>query len=114
MLLNGWLLEVVFQRLDIGGDAQRLDAGELVDTVALAPGEGPVDRMQVGHAGVFVANGGGEEFRQAASGALAGVGDQRRNRDRGGRGDGAGGPDDGQLSGLLLWTDENAFLARPR
>ena len=114
MLLDGWLLEVVFQRLDIGGDAQRLDVGELADTVALAPGEEPVDRMQVGHAGVLVANGGGEEFREAASGVLAGVGDQRWNPDRGGRGDGSGGPDDGQLSGLLLWTDENAFLARPR
>ena len=75
MLLDGWLLEVAFQRLDIGGDAQRLDVGELADTVALAPGEEPIDRMQVGHAGVLVANGGGEEFREAASGVLAGVGD---------------------------------------
>jgi hypothetical protein len=57
--------------------------------------------MQVGHAGVRVANGGGEEFREAASGVLAGIDDQRWNPDRGGRGDGSGGPDDGQLSGLL-------------
>jgi hypothetical protein len=70
--------------------------------------------MQVGHAGVLVANGGGEEFREAASGVLASVGDQRWKPDRGDRGDGSGGPDDGQPSGLLLWTDENAFLARPR
>jgi len=45
--------------------------------------------------------GGGEEFREAASGVLAGVGDQRWNPDRGGRGDGSRGPDDGQLSSLL-------------
>jgi hypothetical protein len=36
VLLDGGFLEVVFQRLDIGGDAQRLDVGELADTLALA------------------------------------------------------------------------------
>ena len=47
------------------------------------------DRMQVGHAGVLVADGGGEEFQEAARRLVAGVGDDRRHDDRcrGGRGD---------------------------
>ena len=44
---------------------QRLDVGECAELVMLAPGEEPADRMQVGHAGVLVADGGGEEFQEA-------------------------------------------------
>jgi hypothetical protein len=44
----------------------------------LAPGEEPANGMQVGRAGVPVADGGGEEFQEAAGGVLAGVGDDRR------------------------------------
>jgi hypothetical protein len=51
--------------------------------VTLDPGKevrhGPVIR----HAGVLVADGGGEEFQEAAGGGVAGVGDDRRHRHAG-------------------------------
>ena len=47
MLLDRRLLEVLAERLDIGRDVQRFDVSELPQPVALAPGEEPIDRMQV-------------------------------------------------------------------
>ena len=80
---------------------QRLDVGELAELVVLAPGEEPADGMQVGRPGVLVADGGGEEFQEAARGVLAGVGDDRRH-DHGcrRRGDAPAGFGDDQL-----WVD---------
>jgi hypothetical protein len=71
-------LATVLERLDIGGDVQRLDADELVDAVRLEPGKEMRHAAVVGRSGVFVANGGGEEFEEAPRGVLAGVGDDRR------------------------------------
>ena len=41
VLLDRRLLEVLAERLDIGGDMQRLDIGDLADLVLVAPGEEP-------------------------------------------------------------------------
>ena len=60
---------------------QRLDVGELADLVLVAPGEEPADGPVIGHAGVLVADGGGEEFQEAAGGLVAGVGDHARHHD---------------------------------
>jgi hypothetical protein len=49
---------------------KRLDVGELADLVALDPGE-EFRRAVIGHAGVPVADGGGEEFEEASSGVVA-------------------------------------------
>ncbi len=46
MLLDRRLLEILAEHLDIGGDAQRLDVGELAQLMVLAPGEEPTDRME--------------------------------------------------------------------
>ena len=45
MLLDGRLLKILAERLDIGGDVQRFDIGDLADLVLIAPGEEP-------HAGI--------------------------------------------------------------
>jgi len=105
VLLDRRFLEILAKRLDIGRHMQRLDIGELAELVMLAPGEEPAGGMQVGCPGVAVADGGGEEFEEAAGGLLAGVGDHRRHddgsRDGGGDPRCLGGRDDGQLGGLL-------------
>ena len=44
VLLDRRLLEILAERLDVGGDVQRLDVGELADLVVLAPGEEPARR----------------------------------------------------------------------
>ena len=68
------------ERLDIGGDVHRLDVGQLADAwcwshQAKNRPAGPV----VGRAGVLVADGGGEEFEEAARGLVAGGGDYYGN-----------------------------------
>ena len=92
---------------------QRLDVGELTELVMLAPGEEPADGMQIGHAGVLVADGRGEEFQEAAGRVVAGVGDDRRHDDRGRDGGGdprrLGGRDDGQLAGLV-WFGSRTWV----
>jgi hypothetical protein len=80
-LFHGRLLEAALHRFDVGGDVQRLDVGELAEPVMLAPGEEPVDRMEVGRPRVPVADGGGEELQEALRGGIAGVGDDRRHDD---------------------------------
>jgi hypothetical protein len=47
MLLHRRLFEILPQCLDVGGDMQRLDIGELAKLVVLTPGEEPADRMQL-------------------------------------------------------------------
>ena len=92
---------------------QRLDVGELAELVMLAPGEEPADRMQVGRPRVLVADGGGEEFQEAAGRVVAGVGDDRRHDDRGR--DGTRDPhrlvgrDDGQLLAVIRFALIHGF-----
>ena len=74
VLFDRRLLEILPKTLDIGRDVQRLDVGDLADLVMLAPAEEPNAGPIIGHAGVFVADGGGEEFEEAAAGLVAGRG----------------------------------------
>ena len=88
MLLYGRLGGRGLERLDIGGDVDRLDVGELVDAVLLQPGKKVAHGPVIGHAGVLVADRRGEEFEEAARSMLAGVGDHRRDgKAAGGRSD---------------------------
>ena len=82
VLLDGRLLEVLAERLDVGRDMHRLDVGELAELVALAPGEEAPAGVEVGRAGVLVVDRDGEEFQEAARRRVAGVGDDRRHDDR--------------------------------
>ena len=59
---------------------QRLDIGNLSDLVMVAPGEEPSRSPVIGHAGIFVADGGGEEFEEAARGLVAGGCDHARHQ----------------------------------
>jgi kynurenine formamidase len=81
VLLHGRLLKTVLHRLDIGGNVQRFDIGDATELVFIAPGEEPTDSVVVGHAGVLVADGGGEKFQEAPRRLVAGVGDDRRYDD---------------------------------
>jgi hypothetical protein len=60
------------QRLDIGGDMQRLDVGELADPAPLDPCEELTRGPVISHARVAVADAGGEKFEEAAGGMRAG------------------------------------------
>ncbi len=53
----------------------------------VAPGEEPNAGMIIRHAGVFVADGGGEEFEEAPGGLVAGGGDHARRQNAAARGD---------------------------
>ena len=83
MLLDGRLGHLALQRLDIGGDVERLDVDEPTDPVALDPGKELCDRPVIRHPGVLVADGGGEELQKPAGGMIAGGGDDRRHGHRG-------------------------------
>src|SRR5712691_9196655 len=63
------LLAVVPSR-SVGGDSNGLDLREFKPAL-VAPVEELLDRARVGHARVAVADAGGEEFDEAAAGALA-------------------------------------------
>jgi hypothetical protein len=68
----------------------------------LAPGEEAGDSMQAGHAGVFVADVGGEVFEEPPVRLVASVGNDCRHDEVGrGRGDGARGSGEGQLARLV-------------
>jgi len=58
---------------------QRLDIDELAELMLLAPGKELEHCPVIGHAGIFVANGRGEEFEEASGGGIAGIGDDRRH-----------------------------------
>ena len=62
-------------RFHVSRHMQRLDVGIFADPVLVAPGEKLACRPIVSHAGVLVADGGGEKFQEAACGCVAGVGD---------------------------------------
>jgi len=72
------------QRLYISGDVERLDLDQ-ADAVAFEPGEERADRPIIGHARIPVADRRCEEFKKAARGLLAGLGDHHRHREINGR-----------------------------
>ena len=81
MLLDDRLLEFSRHRLDIGPDMDRLDRGQLVEAVGVAPGEEALTGALVRGAGVVVGDRAeeiGEAFRRAGSD----VGDEHRHHDR--------------------------------
>jgi hypothetical protein len=61
---------------------QRLDIGDATDAVPIAPDEKIANRPVVCHAGVLVADGGGEELEEPARGLVAGIGDDAAPRCR--------------------------------
>ena len=90
VLLDRRLRHRVLQVLDIGRHMQRLDIGNAADAMPVAPGEKIANRPVVSHAGVLVADGGGEEFQEPARRLVAGVGDDARHHDAVAGGDGQG------------------------
>ena len=85
MLLDCRLRGRCLQGLDIGGNVQRLDIGELADPMPLNPGEEVAHGPVIGYAGVLVADLGCKEFEEAPRRVVAGVGDRRRYRERAAR-----------------------------
>jgi hypothetical protein len=79
VLLDGRLRHPVLERLYIGGDVKRLDIDQRHDPGGVEPGEEVRHRPVIGHAGVLVADGGGEEFQEAPHRGIAGAGDRRRH-----------------------------------
>ena len=69
------------QRLDIGGNVDRLDIGELVDPVLLKPGEEVAYGPVIGHPGVLVADRCGKELQEPARRMIASAGDHCRHRE---------------------------------
>jgi len=51
VLLHRRLLKILAEGLDVGRDVQRLDVGEPIELVTVAPGEEPADGMQIGPPG---------------------------------------------------------------
>jgi len=99
VLLDGRLFEIRPERLDVGGDVQRLDIGQLTNVMPLAPGEEPAARPVIGLAGIPVADGSGEEFQEPPGGVLAGASDRRRHHDvAAGFGDGPATPNRDELA----------------
>ena len=60
---------------------QWLDIHKLAEPVVVTPGEKLDHSPVIGHAGVFVPDGGREEFEEAPCGLVAGGGDDRRDDD---------------------------------
>ena len=81
MLLDGRLFEFARHRLDVGPDMDRLDRGQLVEAVGVAPGEEVLAGALIRGAGVVVGDR-AEEIGEAFRGAGSDVGDQRRHDDR--------------------------------
>ena len=79
VLFDGRLGKAGLKHLHIGGDVERLDIDEFADGMPFDPGEEVGDGPEIGQPGIFVPDGGGEEFQEAASGGVTGVGDDRRH-----------------------------------
>ena len=77
----GRLLKILAESLDIGGDMERLDIGDLANLVPVDPGEEPHGGVVIGLPRVLVADGGGKEFKEATRGLFAGLGDPARHHD---------------------------------
>src|SRR3954453_21475583 len=78
VLLDGWLRGGFLQRLDIGGDMQRLDIDKFGDAALFEPRKKRACRPVIGHAGILVADRRGEEFEEAAHGLITGTGNRCR------------------------------------
>ncbi len=89
-MLDRRLRHGVLQVLNIGRHVKRLDIGDAADVVPVAPAEKIANRPVVRHAGVLVADGGGEEFEEPARGLITGGGDHARHHDAVASGDGQG------------------------
>jgi hypothetical protein len=70
------------QHLYIGGNVNGLDVGELANLVLLDPGKEVTGGPVIGHASVFVADGGSEELNEPPRGMVAGAGDHSRHGQR--------------------------------
>ena len=81
VLFDRGLRDIPLQALDIGCHMQWLDHHQLAELVVVTPGKKPNHSPVIGHAGVFVPDGGQEEFEEAPYGLVAGVGDHRRDED---------------------------------
>ena len=81
VLLGRRLRHRVLQVLDIGCHVHRLDIGDTADAVPIAPAEKVTNRPVIGHAGVLVADSGGEELEEPARGLVAGISDDARHHD---------------------------------
>ena len=90
VLLDGRLRHRLTKVLDIGRDVQRLDISDAADPMLVAPAEKIANRPVGRHAGVLVADRGGEELEEPARGLVAGVGDDTWHHDAVAGGDGQG------------------------
>jgi hypothetical protein len=81
VLLDRRLRHGVLQVLNIGRHVKRLYIGDAADAVPVAPAEKIANRPVVRHAGVLVADGGGEELEEPARGLITGGGDHARHHD---------------------------------
>jgi len=79
MLLDCRFVEILPEHLDIGGDMQRLDIGELTELVVVTLSEKSAYGVQVSGARVPVMDSDSEKFQVAAGRLVAGVGDDRRH-----------------------------------
>ncbi len=88
VLLNRGLLEPPLQLFDVGCHMERFNRDQLANLMTIAPGTEPDHGPVIGHPGILVADGGGEEFQKAAGSLGAGVRDEHRDdHARGGRSD---------------------------
>ncbi len=69
---------------------QRLDISDTADAMPVAPAEKIANRPVISHAGVLVADGGGEKLEEPTRGLVAGIGDDARHHDAVAGGDGQG------------------------
>ena len=72
MLFDGGRGESQLQGLDVRGDMDRFDVLEVGQAVELAPGGKALDGVKIRFARVWVSDGGGEEFDEAARGVFVG------------------------------------------
>jgi hypothetical protein len=79
MLFDRRLGRPAAQLLDIGGDRQGVDIMKF-EAAVLAPVEELFHRARIGGARVAVTDAGGDEFDEAAAGALAAAADDGRQR----------------------------------
>jgi hypothetical protein len=91
------------QLLDIGGDGERIDVVQFEPPV-LAPVEELFYRARIGGARVAVTDAGGEEFDEAAAGALAAAANDYEQRFE-------PSPDQRQRRGVALRSEGSAALA---
>ena len=80
MLFGGRRVELLLKLFDDGGDVERLHAGELTDSVRAALSREAARGVQVGLAGVVVADVRGEEFQHALCGLRRGREDRGRGQ----------------------------------